>query len=51
MNAAEAMVFMFSRHIHNTEHGAEEFCRCSEESCREAREALSGRASSEAVTS
>lgn len=39
MNAAEALVLMFSRHIHNTEH-AGRFEECQDEVCLEARAAL-----------
>ena len=41
MNAAEVLVFMFSHHLHNTEHeGA--ISECQRESCVEARELLNG---------
>jgi hypothetical protein len=39
MNAAEVLVFMFSHHLHNTEHDGP-ISECRRESCVEARELL-----------
>ncbi len=39
MNAGYALLLMYSRHLHNTEHPSS-FETCPEEICREAREAI-----------